>query len=240
MLQQTQAGRVAAVYETFMAHFPTPSAMARAEPADVLRAWGDLGYPRRALRLWRAAALISEAGWPRDVDGLIALPGVGPYTARAVASFGFGADVAAVDVNVRRVVQRCFGEADVQSTADRLVPKGDAAAWNQAMIDLGAMVCTARTPRCGVCPLAALCGWREGSAPARAARPRFEDTERYARGRVMSALRANPRVTEASLARLTGLEGGRLGPAVESLVADGLAHRVGRSIALGPAEPPCR
>ncbi|MEX2394771.1 MAG: A/G-specific adenine glycosylase, partial [Actinomycetota bacterium] len=147
MLQQTQASRVVPFYEGFCERFPDVESLAAAAPADVLREWSSLGYPRRAMNLWRAARSIVERGsFPSTVDDLVTLAGVGPYTARAIASFAFDVDVAAVDANVKRVVARFHGVTDgVQALADALVPTGKAAAWNQAMIDLGAEVCTARS-----------------------------------------------------------------------------------------------
>ena len=139
MLQQTQALRVVPHYERFLRTFPTVDALASASSGDVLRAWENLGYNRRALNLWRAArAVASQGGFPRTVDTLQGLPGVGPYTARAVASFAFGVEVAAADVNVRRVVARTHGSdassRQVQALADALVPRGGVRRWNQAMI----------------------------------------------------------------------------------------------------------
>ena len=153
MLQQTQASRVAELYPRFLDRFPTVEALACADGGDVLRAWENLGYNRRALNLWRTArAIVDRGSFPRTIDALDTLPGIGAYTARAVASFAFDVDVAAVDANVRRVVTRLYGDdQDVQARADGLVPHGRAAAWNQALIDLGAEVCRARGPRCEVC-----------------------------------------------------------------------------------------
>jgi A/G-specific adenine glycosylase len=241
MLQQTQAARVAKDYETFLARFPTVDALAAADPAAVLRAWGNLGYNRRALNLWRAAATIADRGWPRTIDGLRELPGIGPYTARAVASFAFDAEAGVVDANVRRVLSRVHGLApdeDVQALADALVPPGTAPRWNQAMIDLGAVVCRARDPQCAGCPIRSGCAWTSGRRPAskRAARPapRFETTMRYARGRIVSVLRSRRWTTLRSLVRYSGLEAGRASAAVDALEADGVINRRGERIYLGP------
>jgi A/G-specific adenine glycosylase len=239
MLQQTQASRVVPFYESFLERFPDVEALASADPADVLREWSSLGYPRRALNLWKAAQAIVERGaFPQAIDELVALPGIGPYTARAVASFAFDADVAAVDANVKRVVARFHGvTGGVQTLADALVPPGRAAAWNQAMIDLGAEVCTARSPKCERCPVSSGCAWHRGVRPdVKARRPSvpFAQTARYARGRVVSALRSSSSASLAQLAKLTGLGPHRTADAVASLEADGLVHRRRGRVLLGP------
>ena len=176
MLQQTQVARVVPRYEAWIERWPTAAALAAAPTADVLREWVGLGYNRRALRLKEACAAVARDGWPDDLQ---TLPGVGPYTAAAVGSFAFGRQVIAVDTNIRRIL-------------DRAGPMGtdDAATFNHAAMDLGATICTARRPRCDVCPLE--CGWVPPDEQPAAKRPRerFEDTERYARGRVVAALAA--------------------------------------------------
>jgi A/G-specific adenine glycosylase len=242
MLQQTQAARVAPHYERFIARFPDIAALAGAQPGDVLLEWSNLGYPRRALNLWKAAQAIVERGsFPQRIEGLEELPGVGTYTARAIASFAFDVDVAAVDANVRRVVARFHGaDGGVQELADSLVPRAQAAAWNQAMIDLGAEVCTARAPRCECCPIRDGCAWRRGIRPAATVRrkaPRFEETARFARGRVMHALRGGS-FALTRLRTVTGLEDARLRAALDDLVADGLVHRRAGRFALGPQSRP--
>jgi A/G-specific adenine glycosylase len=173
MLHQTQAARVVPYYERWLAEFPTAEALAQAEPEDVLRLWSGLGYNRRALALQRAAQRIAERGWPPDLTDL---PGVGPYTAAAVASFAFGADLAAVDVNHERVARR-HGSAPPPSPQT-----------NQAMMELGATVCTARRPRCDACPMTATCARNPDPPPRRRSRERFEDSDRYLRGRTVAAL----------------------------------------------------
>jgi len=236
MLQQTQAKRVVDPYMAFLRRFPDVETLARSQPGDVLRAWGSLGYNRRALNLWRAAAAVIERGtFPRSVDELEKLPGVGPYTARAVATFAFDAHVGVVDANVRRVLSRSHGSVDVQALADVLVPRGRAARWNQAMIDLGAEVCRPRAPRCDICPVEALCSW-DGELRTGRKAPRFETTSRYARGRVVDALRSGP-ATKAQLVASTRLERARLSEALLSLDADGLIHRHAAHYALGPSAP---
>jgi A/G-specific adenine glycosylase len=173
MLQQTQAARVVPYYERWLERFPSAEALAEAEPTEVLRLWSGLGYNRRALALQRAAQQIATDGWP---DDLTELPGVGPYTAAAVGSFAFGRAEATVDTNWRRVARR-HGSAPAPSP---LV--------NQAMMELGATVCTARRPRCGECPVEPTCA-RHPDPPRRPGRrERFEDTDRYLRGRTVAAL----------------------------------------------------
>jgi len=203
MLQQTQAARVVPYYERFLARFPDPAACAAAPAAEVLRAWSGLGYNRRALALHRTATIVARDGWPAD---LVALPGVGPYTAAAVASFAFGAAVLAVDVNVRRVLAR--SEIVVEEPTPEL---------NQALMELGATVCTARGPRCSACPLAEGCDG-PGEPTARATgRPRFEDTDRFVRGRVVAALAAGE--------PLPDVDASRLQRALHGLERDGLIER---------------
>ncbi|HEX3318722.1 MAG TPA: A/G-specific adenine glycosylase [Solirubrobacteraceae bacterium] len=200
MLQQTQAARVVPYYERFLDRFPDPAACAAAPAAAVLRAWSGLGYNRRALALHRAAAVVAREGWP---DDLAELPGVGPYTAAAVAAFAFGAAVLAVDVNVRRVLART-GRA-VEAPTPEL---------NQALMELGAIVCTKRAPRCGACPLADGCdGPEPHTAPGRP-RDRFEDTDRWVRGRVVAALAAGRNLPDVAP--------DRLGRALAGLEQDGL------------------
>jgi A/G-specific adenine glycosylase len=203
MLQQTQAARVVPYYERFLDRFPDPAACARAPAAEVLRAWSGLGYNRRALALRRAAAMVAAEGWPRD---LTVLPGVGPYTAAAVASFAFDAAVLAVDTNVRRVLARC-GMAVREPTPE----------LNQALMELGATVCTARAPRCGGCPIAAACPGPEAPPAPRAGRPRFEDTDRWVRGRIVAALAAGRALPDVPAPRLHH--------ALDGLERDGLIER---------------
>jgi A/G-specific adenine glycosylase len=207
MLQQTQVERVVPHYARFTAAFPTPAACAAAGPAEVVRLWSGLGYNARALNLHRAATAIVERHGgiiPSDDASLRALPGVGAYTSRAVRSFAFGADVAAVDTNAVRVMARCVSGAPLtvaQATAlgDRLVPPGDSWAFNQTMFDLGATVCVAE-PRCTGCPLRRQCAWRRDGATATASDPwrasptarpqsRFDGSDRQGRGRLLHALR---------------------------------------------------
>jgi A/G-specific adenine glycosylase len=201
MLQQTQVVRVVPRYEAWLERWPDASSLAVAAPADVLGEWVGLGYNRRALRLREACVVVSREGWPRDAAGLAQLPGIGPYTAAAVASFAFDEQIPAVDTNVARIAER------LGRTPGELLPAGGAAEWNQAAMELGARVCGARRAVCGACPAERWCpsAGRVEVAPraAKGSRPRFEDTDRYARGRVVAALAAGePLPSELDSARL--------------------------------------
>ena len=201
--QQTQAARAAEAWTRLMALYPTPASMAAASSADVIRAWRGLGYNRRALALHRAARLIVDdhAGRvPSSLDALMALPGIGPYTARAVLAIAFDQPVAALDVNIRRVLGRAFeldavARARRQAAADGFVPADRAAAWTHALMDVGAAFCRPREPRCDACPLARFCpaaGSPGIAAGARRAAPPFESTTRWLRGRILDRLRDAP------------------------------------------------
>jgi A/G-specific adenine glycosylase len=214
MLHQTQVVRVAAVYEDFVARFPTPTAMAAAGPGAVIAAWGRLGYPRRARRLWEAARAIADAGWPADLS---VLPGIGRYTALAVAAQVDDADVVPIEVNVRRVVQRVAGrrltDREAETHAVRVAGRLRGRDRLLALMDLGATVCTAREPRCSACPVRVRCATRGPlTDEVRGRQPRFEGSFRQRRGVVLAALRAGPSPTT------------ELDPdALASLVSDGLA-----------------
>ena len=206
MLQQTQVDRVVPFYERFVTAFADPAACARVRPAEVVRLWSGLGYNRRALNLHRAAAQVVEVHggvMPRGDAALRALPGVGPYTARAVRTFAFDEDVAAVDTNATRVLARCVAGAplrvrEANEIADRLVPPGRSWEFNQAMFDLGATVCTGARPGCPACPLRRQCAWHRaglpGPDPWRASpvarrQSAFAGSDRQGRGRLLQALR---------------------------------------------------
>jgi len=240
MLQQTPVARVEPIWRDWVARWPTPSATAAAGSADVLRAWGKLGYPRRAKRLHECAiAIATEHGdeVPDDVDTLLTLPGIGSYTARAVACFAYGLRVPVVDTNVRRVVARAVhGRADSPASARDLVDVAallpndpDAPRFSAALMELGATVCTARSPRCGLCPLSA-CAWRSAgfppaSTPAR--RPqRYAGTDRQVRGRLLDVLRDNATpVTRAQLDVAWLSDTAQRDRALDSLLTDGLVEQ---------------
>ncbi|WP_026374055.1 A/G-specific adenine glycosylase [Agrococcus lahaulensis] len=250
MLQQTQAARVAVEIDRWLARWPTPADLADAPTHEVLRQWGTLGYPRRALRLQDTArAIVERHGGevPRDVASLLALPGVGDYTARAVAVFHFGDRHPVVDTNVRRVVARAVhgrgaaGPAAKRDLADveGLLPEApaDASVVSIALMELGALVCTARAPRCDECPIADACAWRAAGYPPfegkRAPRQsRFEGSDRQARGTVLRALRAVD--VPLSPAELHALwhDADQLERALASLAADGLVVREGDAVRL--------
>lgn len=218
MLQQTQVDRVLPYYERFLAAFPDVADLASAPAAEVIRLWSGLGYNRRAVNLQRAAqAVIEKHGgtFPADPARLRELPGVGAYTAGAVAAFAFERDGAFLDTNMRRVVSRLiFGdrhvsEKEVVAAAERLLPAGRSWEWNQALIEFGALQCTARRPACIVCPLQESCAAypvmqsmlaEKKSSPARAAGQRFETTSRYFRGRIVETLRALPLDDDSGIA----------------------------------------
>jgi A/G-specific adenine glycosylase len=188
MLQQTQAARVVPYYEAFLKRFPTAATLAAAAPREVLAAWSGLGYNRRALALQAAARRVAAQGWP---DDLTELPGVGPYTAAAVAAFAWERQEPAVDTNVRRVLERFDGTArrprELTERVRGLIPTGEAAAFNQAMMELGATVCRPRAAHCPECPVRRGCAGGTVT-PRRRGAERFEDSDRFARGRVVAAL----------------------------------------------------
>jgi A/G-specific adenine glycosylase len=196
MLQQTQVERVVPRYLEWLDRWPTVDALAAASPADVIRAWQGLGYNRRGLNLHRAAQQVAREGWP---DDLTELPGVGPYTAAAVANFAFGRNVLPVDTNVRRVHERTCGQFSPRAA--------------QALMDLGATVCLARIPRCGVCPLVDTCPSRGRRYEPLRKQSRFEGSFRQRRARTLRLVAARDRI-------LTELDA----EAVESLLRDGLVH----------------
>jgi A/G-specific adenine glycosylase len=242
MLQQTQAPRVVPKFEAFMERFPTVAVCASSSVGDVVDAWHGLGYNRRAVNLHRTAVLVDEhhgGRLPDDLDSLLALPGVGPYTARAVLVFAFERDIGLVDTNAGRFVARALAAAsvnaaDAQRAADAAVPRGHAWAWGQAVFDLGAAVCTKRAPLCDVCPIASSCAWASagfpqpdpiiGSAGVSKGQSTFAGSFRQGRGRLVAALRSGP-IGAESVALAAGWpdDPARADEAVASLIADGLA-----------------
>ncbi|GIU99907.1 MAG: adenine glycosylase [Actinomycetota bacterium] len=244
MLQQTQAARVAEAYPRFLRRFPSVRALAAASRRDVLVAWDGLGYNRRAVALAEAArAIVREHGGriPRDPVALRTLPGVGPYTAAAVASIAFGVPVAAVDTNVRRVISRAaggvedLGDARVRELAQVWLDPGDPGGWNQALMDLGREVCRP-APRCDACPLRTGCRWvgvqaDPPSRPSRRTEP-FAGSMRQVRGAVVRALRTRPSATVAELAAALREPEERVREAVRRLVVEGILERRGAHVLL--------
>ncbi len=244
MLQQTPVARVEPVWTAWMAQWPTPSALATASRAEVLRAWGKLGYPRRALRLHEAAHVIAaEHGdaVPSDIDALEALPGVGSYTARAVAAFGYGRRCPVVDTNVRRVVARAVhGRGDAgpaRTTADladvdALLPAGDrpAAVVSAGLMELGAVICTARAPRCGICPVRGGCAWQAAGRPDYTGPRRpvqaFAGTDRQVRGRLLDVLRGAEAPVERAALDVVWSDAAQRDRCLDSLLVDGLAEQL--------------
>ncbi|AWB90535.1 adenine glycosylase [Salinibacterium hongtaonis] len=245
MLQQTPVARVIPRLETWLTRWPTPAALAAEPPGEAVRAWERLGYPRRALALHAAATEIVEKHGgvvPSDVTVLLGLPGIGDYTARAVAAFAYGLRHPVVDTNVRRVIARAIagqGEAGPPSTRrdlaamEALLPEDAAAAQltNAGVMELGAIVCTARAPRCEVCPLATTCAWRAAGypdyeGPRAAVQKKFEGSDRQMRGLIMAELRASDiPVTRDEIDRV-GTDAAQRGRALSGLLKDGLVVAV--------------
>ncbi|MGZ0711240.1 A/G-specific adenine glycosylase (plasmid) [Coraliomargarita sp. W4R53] len=242
MLQQTPVSRVISRLEAWLERWPTPTALADSSPADAVRQWANLGYPRRALWLHQAATQIrDEHGGvvPDDVDALLALAGIGDYTARAVAVFAYGQHYPVVDTNTRRVLARAIGGQSQPANPSRrdlanmaaILPADDeqAATVNAAAMELGAIVCIARSPKCERCPLATLCAWRNSGYPDtgddRRRQARYEGSDRQARGAVLNQLRQNHAVALAD-AVPDWPDTAQRDRAIDSLIADGLAEAI--------------
>jgi A/G-specific adenine glycosylase len=242
MLQQTPVTRVIPRLEEWLVRWPTPAALAAVPPGEAVRAWQSLGYPRRALWLHAAAVTITEQHEgvvPEDVDALLALPGIGDYTARAVAVFAYGNRHPVVDTNIRRVIARAIdGQAEPAPPSARrdlaameaLLPheRAASAAFNAGMMELGAIVCVARSPRCDACPLIGRCAWRRAGyptydGPRKAVQKKYEGSDRQVRGRILAELRAAHMPVTA--AELEGVwpDAAQRDRALAGLLADGLA-----------------
>ena len=241
MLQQTPVSRVIPRLEEWLTRWPTPAALAAVPPGEAVRAWQSLGYPRRALWLHAAAVAITEhhdGVVPEDVDALLALPGIGDYTARAVAVFAYGNRHPVVDTNIRRVIARAIdGQAEPGPPGKRdlaameaLLPEDRpaAAAFNAGMMELGAIVCVARSPRCDECPVASRCAWRQAGYPAydgpkKAVQKRYEGSDRQVRGRILAELRASHIPVTAAELETVWPDAAQRDRALAGLLADGLA-----------------
>jgi A/G-specific adenine glycosylase len=247
MLQQTQTTRVLGPWRRFLERFATPTSLADASLSEVLLLWDGLGYHRRAKALHDSAIMIRDdfgGVVPGDVHELRRLPGIGEYTANAVASFAFGRRVAVIDTNVGRVLARAVTNrtlkvAEARSEAIELLPRTDVATFNQAMVDLGAQFCTS-SPRCDSCPLARVCKWNLEGGPdpaprsAGVSRPQstFQGSDRQVRGRVLAVLRDGPRSMRELLGSVGSVDATRGATLVDSLIADGLVERRGRLVSL--------
>lgn len=250
MLQQTQVARVESVFLAWLRDWPTPPDLARAAPGDAVRAWGGLGYPRRALRLHAAAVTVTErhdGRVPREHDQLLHLPGIGNYTAAAVLAFAHKRRIAVLDTNVRRVLHR--HDAGIEAPASTAPTRAErsavtaslpadpclAATASEAVMELGALVCRARGPLCDACPLAHSCAWLGAGRPRTGAtvgqQPRFEGSDRQARGRILRLVREQQLVTQSDVDAVWPQAPQRL-RALQSLVADGLIEVVGDKLRL--------
>ena len=244
MLQQTPVARVIPKLEEFLTQWPTPAALAASPSGDAVRAWANLGYPRRALWLHACAVTIVEkynGEVPSDVDDLLSLPGVGPYTARAIAVFAFGSHEPVVDTNIRRVIARHNqGNADQGPPSTKsdleameaLLPEPSLSpAFNAGIMELGALVCTARNPQCEVCPIARTCAWRnagypEHVGPKKTVQKKYEGSDRQARGAVMKLLRESHRIVTTEELNSVWADKAQLGRAISGLLKDGLIELV--------------
>jgi A/G-specific adenine glycosylase len=254
MLQQTPVARVVPAHRQWLARWPSPAALASAPAGEAIRQWGRLGYPRRALRLHETAVILTERHGgrvPADLDALLALPGIGRYTAAAVASFAFGQRHAVLDTNVRRVLARLVAGRPLPATApsaaerrlaESLLPAEPAVAarWSVAVMELGALVCTAAGPRCTACPVARDCAWlAAGQPPTVTARraQRYDGTDRQCRGRLLAVLRESASPARHADFDAVWADRGQLARALDGLVADGLINPLpdGRFALPGPA-----
>lgn len=243
MLQQTPVARVQPVWEQWMSEWPAPAALAASAPGDAVHAWGRLGYPRRALRLHSAASTMVERHGgevPDTYEELLALPGVGAYTAAAVSVFAFGRRAAVVDTNVRRVFARMVdgvGQAAPSlaraelDLATMLLPESadDSRTWSVAVMELGALVCSSRTPTCPECPMCDLCAWQGAGRPAYQGPTRrgqsWHGTDRQCRGSILAVLReATGPVTATAVGAAWPSDGAQRNRCLDSLVADGLVE----------------
>ncbi len=243
MLQQTPVARVLPAYDAWLARWPNPAALAADSPGEAVRQWGRLGYPRRALRLHAAATVIArrpDGRVPSSYEELRELPGIGDYTAAAVASFGFGARHAVVDTNVSRVLARLVegrpapsSPATTRRSAEALLPDIRAPDWAAAVMELGALVCRARGPSCGHCPVPDRSAWQRAGRPApdaptrRPASPksRYDGTDRQVRGQLLAVLRAAPASVEREALDAVPAPPAQRTRALASLLADGLVQR---------------
>ncbi len=243
MLQQTPVNRVLPVYQEWMKRWPTAAALAAATPAEVITAWGRLGYPRRALRLHECAKVITHelsGKIPEDENELRKLPGIGEYTAAAMAAFAFNKRSLVLDINIRRLFARLFDGVEVPSQSstkseksryEALIPKKDAHIWAAATMELGAIICTSQSPKCGICPVAHGCTWRSLDYPKSDVVKRtqtWHGTDRQCRGTIVQALRDNEVLTKSQISQLWDVPS-QLEKAILTLLDDGLIEVRGKN-----------
>ena len=246
MLQQTPVNRVLPVWEAWMKKWPTPKDLAKAKKSEVIKSWGRLGYPRRALRLYETAKIISEkyqGSIPKTIVELRELPGVGEYTAAAIYSFAFGKRALVLDTNIRRVFARAIDGKEIAALTlnnkerrkrEKLIPK-EASLWAAATMELGATICTAKSPQCEICPISQFCVWRfKGYPKSRAPKRKTQSwhgTDRQCRGTILNYLREKDRGTKSQFEKLWS-EKKQLEKALKSLEIDGLIEKRGKSFTL--------
>jgi len=243
MLQQTPVNRVLPVYEAWMKRWPTAASLAKATPAEVITAWGRLGYPRRALRLHECAKEIThnfKGKIPENEAELRALPGIGEYTAAAITAFAFEKRSLVLDINIRRLFARLFDGVETPTQAatkveksryEELIPKKDPHLWAAATMELGAVICTSQSPKCGICPVAHVCTWRSLDYPKSDVvkrRQSWHGTDRQCRGTIVQALRENEVLTKNQIAQLWDVPS-QLEKALLTLLDDGLIESRGKN-----------
>ena len=243
MLQQTPVNRVLPIYEEWMKRWPTASSLSKATPAQVITAWGRLGYPRRALRLHECAKKITNnlgGKIPENEAELRALPGIGEYTAAAIAAFAFEKRSLVLDINIRRLYARLFDGVETPTQAatkveksryEELIPKREPHVWAAASMELGAVICTSQAPKCGICPVAHVCAWRSLDYPKSDVvkrRQSWHGTDRQCRGTIVQALRENEVLTKSQIAQLWDVPS-QLEKALLTLLDDGLIESRGKN-----------
>ena len=243
MLQQTPVNRVLPIYEEWMKRWPTAASLAKATPAQVITAWGRLGYPRRALRLHECAKEITTnlgGKIPENEAELRALPGIGEYTAAAIAAFAFEKRSLVLDINIRRLYARLFDGVETPTQAatkveksryEELIPKREPHVWAAASMELGAVICTSQAPKCGICPVAHVCAWRSLDYPKSDVvkrRQSWHGTDRQCRGTIVQALRENEVLTKSQITQLWDVPS-QLEKALLTLLDDGLIESRGKN-----------
>ncbi len=245
MLQQTPVNRVLPKWNEWMERWPDPASLASAKKSDVISAWGRLGYPRRALRLYESAKVIADSHnnrVPREIEILRSLPGIGDYTAAAIAAFAYGESTLVLDVNIRRLFSRVYDGIETPSSSQsqyerriraELSPR-DGAKWAAATMEFGALICTSRNPLCEVCPVKNSCAWRAAGYPKSEVKSKTQDwhgTDRKCRGTILQALREKKKLSPDALKKLWE-DGSQVEKALKTLLADGLIEATGKSFKL--------